>query len=315
MINIQNPQTSEDYFEQLKFFPHQLLLETTSHCNLNCLMCARQFKPRKWGTMPLTLAYKILDEVIEKAPWCRVWFCYFGEPLVRKNVDLFTRIKYAKDKGLKKAVINSNGNLIDEQAVDNMLESGLDEIYIGLDAADPVTYAKIRRGGKYEKVMNNIHMLLEKSQGRISVTVQYGIYDENEHQVEEFKNYWSQYPVKIFIRPKLTWCGYLDDKIKSEAPRHACSWIFDSINVNDNGLVPYCVTDWDNRLPRGNANEESLFDIWQKKIFPWLILHARGDWEKLPEFCRKCPDWQAKVPRDSQVLKMIAQCEHPVYDK
>lgn len=299
--------SAEERLESLLHFPQQLLLETTSHCNLNCSMCARQFNPRKWGNMDEALARKVLDEVTSRAPDCRVWFCYFGEPLIRKRAGLFDRIRYAKDKGLRRAAINTNANLMDERCVRDMLAAGLDEVYVGLDAATPQTYSKVRIGGDYNRVVDNVHRLVKLAGGRIKVTVQYGVYENNDHEVEAFKEYWAKYPVHIFVRPKLTWCGQLDDIIKSPAPRHACAWIFDSINVNEDGRVPYCITDWQNQLPMGDVRHESIFDIWRKKVIPNLIIHAKQDWANLPEFCKKCPDWQTKPPRDNELLDLLAK--------
>lgn len=300
--------SNEESFERLLFFPKQLLLETTSHCNLNCSMCARQFKPRKWGSMQESLARRVIDEVVEKGPWCRIWFCYFGEPLLKRQAGLFDRIRYAKQRGLQRAAINTNGNLMDEQSVRDMIDAGLDEVYIGIDATDSETYDQVRRGGDYHTVVENVHRLIDMAGNRIKVTVQFGVYENNEHQAEAFKEYWSHHPVNIFVRPKLTWIGYLDDHVQSQVPRHACSWIFDSININENGLSPYCICDWANRYPLGDTNKESIFDIWSRAI-PFLIHHARGDWGKLPEFCQSCRDWQTKAPPKPEILARLAQID------
>jgi sulfatase maturation enzyme AslB (radical SAM superfamily) len=301
---------NEETCERLLFFPKQLLLETTSHCNLNCSMCARQFKPRKWGTMEESLARRIIDEVVAKAPWCRIWFCYFGEPLVKRRSGLFDRIRYAKEKGLRRAAINTNANLMDEQCVRDMLDAGLDAVYIGIDATSSEIYDQVRRGGNFETVVANVHRLIKMAGERIKVTVQFGVYETNEHQTEAFRDYWANYPVNIFVRPKLTWIGYLSDHLKSEAPRHACAWIFDSINVNENGLSPYCICDWANRQSIGDTNQESIFAIWPK-VLPYLIHHARGEWDKLPEFCQNCRDWQTKAPPKPEILAMLAQADIP----
>src|SRR6476660_4437860 len=133
-IRSQEPKTPEEIYRRLRYFPNQVLLETSSFCQLKCTMCARQFNPRKWGRMDDTLAKKIIDDVMEKAPWVRMWFCYFGEPLVSKKIGLYDRIKYAKSKGLKRAAINTNGNLLDDECLDKLLDAGLDEVYIGIDA-------------------------------------------------------------------------------------------------------------------------------------------------------------------------------------
>ena len=307
-LRSQEPDTDEEIYRRLRYFPNQVLLETSSYCQLKCTMCARQFNPRDWGRMDDDLARKIIDEVMEKAPWVRMWFCYFGEPLVSKKLGLYDRIRYAKSKGLKRSAINTNGNLLDEECFKDLLDAGLDEIYIGIDAITKDTYEnKVRINGKYDQLMRNIHNAIEMNDGRMQISVQFALLDENEDELEEFKEYWSKYPVQIYVRPKMTWINYLGDKVQSGfSKRHACAWIFDSINVNENGKVPFCINDWEGKHVHGDLNNESIFDVWQKKIFPYHMAHATKDWESLPEFCQNCPDWQSKKPKHLKAIEMFA---------
>jgi len=304
----ENISNEYEIYKRESTFPSQLLMDTVSHCNLNCIMCARQYEPRKWGWMSDKLALKIIDEVADTSPETRIWFCYFGEPLVAKNkrFGLFERIKYAKEKGIRKTVINSNANLMDKKCVEKIINSGLDEIYIGLDAATPETYSKIRVGGDYDRVVKNIEFLLWRLENENlenpKVVTQFGVYDENENEVEAFEKFWESKGVKAFVRPKLTWLGYLEDKIRTTEKRWPCSWLFDSINILETGMVPYCICDWDNRRPFGDINKESIKDVWQKKIRYYQILHAQERWDELPEFCQQCRDWQAKAKKNQEFL-------------
>ena len=312
-IRSQEPQTNEEIYQRLRYFPNQVLLETSSFCQLKCTMCARQFNPRKWGRMDDTLAKKIIDEVMEKAPWVRMWFCYFGEPLVSKKIGLYDRIRYAKSKGLKRAAINTNGNLLDDECLDKLLDAGLDEVYIGIDAITKETYEqKVRIGGDYDVLMRNVHRAIERATGRLQISVQFAVLDVNQHELEEFKEYWSKFPVQIYVRPKMTWINYLSDEIKTDqSKRHACSWIFDSINVNEDGRVPYCINDWEGKHVHGDLHQESIVDVWQNKIYPFLVAHAAGRWDKLPEFCQTCPDWQSKRPRHLDAVQLFAKHAAP----
>jgi MoaA/NifB/PqqE/SkfB family radical SAM enzyme len=238
----------EEYIRR-SAFPTQVLIESTSFCNLRCAMCARNFNPRKFGVMDEALARKVIDEIAREAPDTRIWFCYFGEPLIMKNKGLFERIKYATDKGITRTVINTNGNLMDEACVDKMIWSGLKEVYVGVDAITPETYEKLRIRGNYGTLMKNIDIFLKKAADRIQLTVQFAVLDENEHELAEFERYWKSRAVKVFIRPKMTWINYISDKVKNKGPRQPCPWIFDSLNINEDGRVPYCIMDWQNTVP------------------------------------------------------------------
>jgi sulfatase maturation enzyme AslB (radical SAM superfamily) len=283
------------------YFPHQVLMESTSACQLRCSMCARSAALKKGtlklGNMEEWLSVKIMTEVAQVNPDCRLWFCFFGEPTLSK--DIWRRIRLAKEMGIKATIINSNGNNLTPSVSDRLIESGLDEIYIGLDAATAETYQKVRIRGNFEKVVGNIHYLLENKKSNLKVVVQYGIYDENEHEVESFKEYWQAVGIPVFIRPKLTWLGYLSEHNPTQKGRYACPWIFDTFPIFYNGLVPYCVCDWDNRLPMGDIRKQTIAEVWQTTYRKWQNRHLKGDFLSLPRFCQHCRDWQTKPLKDT----------------
>ena len=280
-------------------FPFQVLLESTSACNLKCIMCARSYTKVKVGIMKEEIAYKLIDEIAKEDPSTRLWLCYFGEPLILRNTDiLYQRIKYSKEKGIKSTIINTNGNLLEPHVSEKLMESGLDEIYIGIDAVTAETYSKIRVGGDYNKLMNNIDYLLKQGNPNLKVTVQFGIYESNEHEVEDFKKYWEEKGVKIFIRPKLTWIGHTSENYKTTENRYPCPWLFDTFAIDFDGKVPYCVCDWHNQSPVGDLNKETIKEVWQNRIREYQAIHLRKEWDKLPEFCQNCRDWQTKPYAD-----------------
>ncbi len=283
------------------YFPHQVLMESTSACQLRCAMCAREDSLKKGtlqiGQMEEWLSVKIMDEVAAVSPKTRLWFCFFGEPTISKQV--WKRIGMAKQKGIETTVINSNGNLLIPKIADQLMDSGLDELYVGLDAVTPETYAQIRRRGDYQTVVNNIHYILKNKKPSLKVTVQFGVYAENEHEVEGFKAYWEKFGVPIYIRPKVTWLGALPEHYHTEDPRYPCGWQFDSLPIYWNGLVPYCICDWDNRFPQGDIKTQTIAEVWQTNYRKWQNYHLSGQFEKLPDFCQQCRDWQAKPLNDT----------------
>jgi hypothetical protein len=48
-IRSQEPKTPEEIYQRLRYFPNQVLLETSSFCQLQCTMCVRQFKSAQVG--------------------------------------------------------------------------------------------------------------------------------------------------------------------------------------------------------------------------------------------------------------------------
>ncbi|MDP2644016.1 MAG: radical SAM/SPASM domain-containing protein [Desulfobacterales bacterium] len=290
------------------YFPHQVLMETTSACQLRCVMCAREQALMK-GTLKVDhmeewLAMKIIEEIAAVNPKTRFWFCFFGEPTISKQI--WRRVKIAKEKKIETTIINSNGNLLTPTMCDQIIECGLDEIYVGLDAATSETYSRVRVRGNFEKVVQGVHYLLKHKGDNLKVTVQFGVYDENEHELEQFKKYWTDLGVPIFVRPKMTWLGYLSEHYHTDENRYPCPWILDSLPIYYNGLVPFCVVDWDNRMPVGDIKKQSITEVWQTSYRKWQNHHLAGKFKELPKFCRQCRDWQTK-PLRGQVKNLFGE--------
>jgi radical SAM protein with 4Fe4S-binding SPASM domain len=282
-------------------FPKVVLIDTVSYCNLRCSMCVHKHMSRKKGRMKWELFIKIIDEIAENNKNTRVWMVFFGDPFVIKNTkpSIFDMIKYAKDKGLTDVVLNSNGCLMDEDAARKVIESGLNSIYFGVDAATPETYAKLRVGGDYHKTVNNILTLLklkkELASDHPKVFVQYVEMDENAAEKDDFIKFWTGHGVTAKIRPKVSWGGSIDapNLVLGNEDRWPCHWLMQTMSIADDGRVVLCPVDLDARVVVGNINEQSLKQIWQNQLKSMRNLHLEGRFNELPPMCRDCRDWQS----------------------
>jgi MoaA/NifB/PqqE/SkfB family radical SAM enzyme len=76
-----------------------------------------------------------------------------GEPLL--NRELPQIIRWLKEKGIY-VLFNSNGTLINTRWREALVESGLDEIRLSLDAATPDTFARVRGKPLFDVIIRNI---------------------------------------------------------------------------------------------------------------------------------------------------------------
>src|SRR4030042_3274098 len=189
-------------------FPKVILIDTVSYCNLRCTMCVHKEMTRKKGIMGWDLFIKIIDEIAETDKGVKVWMVFFGEALLlkRRKPSIFDMIAYAKSKGLTDVVLNSNANLMDEKASKRLILSGLDAIYIGIDAFKPVTYGKVRVGGNYEKAVQNTLYLIKLKKFMNSenpkVFVQFVEMEINQNEKGDFIRFWNEQGALVKIRPK-----------------------------------------------------------------------------------------------------------------
>jgi len=302
MINeILEKQLSQGRLEESGDFPKVVLIDTISYCNLKCSMCVHKEMKRKKGIMPWGLFIKIIDEIAESDKNVRVWMVFFGEALLvrKRKPSIFDMIAYAKNKGLMDVVLNSNANLLDHDAAKGLIQSGLDAIYIGIDASTPETYAKLRIGGNYEKVVQNTIYLIQLKKlmnlEKPEVFVQFVEMDTNAKEKEAFIDFWKKQGAIVKIRPKVSWAGEIDapNLVLDDKDRWPCHWAMQTMSITDTGKVVTCAVDLDAKFIAGDVNEQSLKEIWNGRLKDLRRLHISKIFESLPDNCRDCRDWQS----------------------
>lgn len=281
-------------------FPKVLLIDTISCCNLKCVMCAHKEMTRKKGIMSWELYTKIIDEIAAQDKNVRVWLVFFGEALIldRYHPTIFDRIAYAKAQGLTDVVLNSNGCLMTEAVAQQLIASGLDAIYIGIDSFSDETYSQIRVGGTYAVTVQNVLNLLRLKKEAQSqcprVFVQFVEMDANAHEKQAFIDFWSQHDVAVKIRPKVSWAGKIDAPNLSEAlERWPCYWAMQTMSITDSGDVVTCAVDVDAGFVAGNIQTQSLSEVWRGKLKEMRLMHLENRYHELPSPCRDCKDWQS----------------------
>ncbi|MFZ5652544.1 MAG: radical SAM/SPASM domain-containing protein [Bacillota bacterium] len=279
-------------------FPKVVLIDTVSYCNLRCSMCGHRDMKRKKGIMDINLYKKIIDEISEQDKSVRVWLVFFGEALILRRKGLFDMIAYAKNKGLTDVVLNSNGNLLDEETARGLIYSGLDAIYFGIDAHSDDTYSKYRVGGNYNRVVDNIlrlvHLKEKNNSESPDVYVQFVEMDGNRHELNGFIDFWKNKNVTVKIRPMVSWAGLVQaPNLNEELKRWPCYWAMQTMSIADDGRVVMCAVDVDARYVAGDIKNQSLEEVWNGRLKEIRDLHNSGQFSKLPHPCNECLDWQS----------------------
>jgi len=131
--------------------PVCLYLETTNRCNLLCTTCPRtyeQLEPE--ADMPWDLFTSLIDQYPNIA---RVVLHGIGEPMLVK--DIAQRVKYLKDRGVY-VLFNTNGTLLNEANGKALIDAGLDELRVSLDAAESDVYQMVRGKDFFDKIVENV---------------------------------------------------------------------------------------------------------------------------------------------------------------
>jgi radical SAM protein with 4Fe4S-binding SPASM domain len=282
-------------------FPSVVLIDSISCCDLRCSMCVHKDMTRKKGVMPWGLFTKIIDEIAREKRDARVWMVFFGEALIlkRSKPSIFDMISYAKAQGLTDVVLNSNANLLDSESARKLIVSGLDAIYIGIDSFNTETYNKLRVGGNYKKVVNNVISLLNERRALKSkkpeVYLQFVVMDVNKAQQDDFRNFWVHQGAIVKIRPKVSWAGLIEapNQVLGNKERWPCHWAMQTLSITDRGDVVLCPCDLNARFIAGNVVKNSLKEVWNATLKELRVLHQTKQFGLLPQICKECKDWQS----------------------
>ena len=143
--------------------PRSLYLETTNRCDSKCQTCIRTFRSLE---KPADLTLEQVRAIAEQFPLLeRVVLHGIGEPLL--NAEIFAIVAYLKSRAVT-VLFNSDAISLTARRALRLIESGLDEYRVSLDAATRETYQRLRGVDQFDRVVANVRRLveLERERGR-----------------------------------------------------------------------------------------------------------------------------------------------------
>jgi MoaA/NifB/PqqE/SkfB family radical SAM enzyme len=131
----------------------KVYIEPTVACNLDCITCFRNAWDQPLGRMQEETFARILEglKALDLIP--SVYFGGIGEPLFHpKTIDW---IAEAKALGVKVELI-TNGTILTEKISRDLIDAGLDVLWVSIDGASPETYADVRLGAELPNILHNL---------------------------------------------------------------------------------------------------------------------------------------------------------------
>jgi MoaA/NifB/PqqE/SkfB family radical SAM enzyme len=262
-------------------------LELTNRCNLRCTFCptgnGRLERPR--GFMDERLFRRALAGA---GPLEFVLLFQWGEPLLHPR--FFELARLARSRGAR-TLVTTNATLLDERRVRRLLDAGLDRVTVSVDG-DATTHEAVR-GVPLSRTIAAIERLVAARDARRSETaidVSMVVAPETEAGARDFAERFRGQVDRVQRIPLLT----------AGTRRTRCRepWRGGLVVLQD-GRVTACCVDHEGALALGDANRESLQDIWNGPRMQALrSAHVGGD---LPPVCARCTEYptDAAAPRFS----------------
>ncbi len=275
--------------ERLQFVPNsqtplpsEVEISESGMCNRKCSFCPRSDPnyPHKNEFISFDLHKKLCDELSEVKYSGLIIYSGFVEPMLDKNI--YNLVNYAK-KTLPNARIEmiSNGDVLNEERLKKLYDSGLDRLQISLYDGEEQHYNFVKLGKKLnlsnKKYVLRARYLPEEQDFGITLSNRGGMLENAGHKIM---------PVKKKLEKKCFYPSY-------------------KFFLDYNGDVLMCSHDWGKKNILGNLKKEKFLDVWlsqnsqiardklnkgDRSISPCNVCDVHGDligkkhheaWEKL----------------------------------
>lgn len=217
LAGLKNEQKKSEYEESYTYkyekYPDCITPLMGYTCNLYCTSCRNSvlIEPDE----ELVNWVEVIKEKIAKLP-VRLILNPQGEVLANKFCLDFIHDSNCLSRG--HISLYTNGTLLDKKMLDWILDNYvLDDLSISIDASTEGTYNKIRRGGNWNQLMNNIQYISKmKKAGRIPYwVVQFVIQRDNVAELQSFVEKAEQWGVdEIEFNGIDNWGTYTDEEFQ-----------------------------------------------------------------------------------------------------
>jgi MoaA/NifB/PqqE/SkfB family radical SAM enzyme len=148
--------------------PVCLYLEVTNRCNLLCTTCPRTYVELE---PPADMSWELFTTIVDQLPDLgRAVLHGVGEPMLVK--DLPRMVRYLKDRGVY-VLFNTNGTVLSEKNGRALIDAGLDELRVSLDASTRKSYLAVRGKDYFERILKNVRAFraMQEREGHVKPRV------------------------------------------------------------------------------------------------------------------------------------------------
>lgn len=132
--------------------PYNVVLETTSKCNMRCASCLTQTKDQNYskGEMSEEILYHLIEELFPTAVSVNISLA--GEPLLSPYLKKIIHKLWEHDCRLS---MITNGTLLDSEGLLPLIMPVLEHLEISVDSVEPELFRKLRSNAKLEHIIEN----------------------------------------------------------------------------------------------------------------------------------------------------------------
>lgn len=292
--------------------PFTIYVDPSSACNFKCNYCYHSIDKSnlkkinfKKKIMEMNLYEHIINLIAGFPDQLKMLSLFIkGEPLL--NPKLPEMIAMAKKRSVAERVyITTNGVLFSPQLNRKLVNAGIDEILVSIEALNANKYKEITGVSiDFDEMVNNIKDFY-KNRGNCKLFIKIVSYNQNKDDVRKFHEIFDplcnfayvEQVVPVFDDVKYENLDVDRSKLnKFGKPIHVCTRPFFNMCVHSNGDIGACLVDYVPKILFGNVKNDSLYDVWNgKQFFDFRLMHLKK--QRYDHFkCGQCvsPDYDSQ---------------------
>lgn len=266
--------------------PYKMNIDVANACNFKCKFCFHALDDLELnrvgfnsGIMNFELFTMIVDQIKEFPDRIKcIGLSGIGEPLLNKKLpDMIALVK--ESNIADKIVVTTNGSFLNEELIIDLVNSGLDEMIISVEALSEEKYFDVTGVHiDFERFIENIAFLNEhKRNCKIYIKIVDIAFDENDTE-EKFHLMFDDKCDMAYVEQIIPQFDPIDySKIKTEYDKtlygkkliraEVCPLVFYVMQITTSGNVSPCCVDYNESVVFGNVKNQSLINIWNNETF------------------------------------------------
>jgi wyosine [tRNA(Phe)-imidazoG37] synthetase (radical SAM superfamily) len=282
------------HLKTVEQYPPCVQIEIASRCNFRCIMCYqidRSFSHKSkgyMGYMNLDVFKNAVDELEGNVE--SVTLASRGEPTL--NPQISEMLDYMRGKFLA-SKINTNASLLTEKMIHELLSADFQTIVFSVDASDKETYEKIRVGGNFEQVKENIELFdkIKSKDYSDSRTVSRlsGVKINESQDFSKMEDMWKGIVDQVSYVNYSPWESAYDNKVNGI--KSPCSELWTRMFVWWDGRMNPCDYDYKSVLTEHlekHFPDKSIANFWSGNFYNSLReKHLTNERSKV-EPCARC---------------------------
>ncbi|HEV7428953.1 MAG TPA: radical SAM protein [Thermoanaerobaculia bacterium] len=281
-------------------------LELTSVCNAVCTFCPREVMPDKKRFLAVPLVERLAEQMSRVDPPPNVVFCGIGESTLHPDLVQITKIVGATGA---KVSMTTNGGRLTLDLFQRLAEAGMEGFNFSINAATPATHKAMMKLNSYDNLLSMLDQILawrREHAPKVSVHTSFVVCETNQHEVEQFVEYWRPRDVSsIWLHPLNNRAGLVVDELKPvdlakwerryagdprvvvdvlrnyESEDDLCKVARSFVFISADGEMRLCAMDYRRQTHYGSLAFSNLEDMHARKLTSFMA----GETKSLCEQC------------------------------